>query len=269
MDSEQDRELEMIRDQMHQTRANLADKLGTLESQVSKTVETATEAVATATETVSNTVEEVKEVVSNVTETVTDTVSGVTETVQDVVSNVKETVQETVSTVSSAFDVPGYVRAAPFASIGCSFAVGLIGGYLLGGSRDDSSSGQGSMFGMANGSSWDNSHGPASHATSSSASNLSSTMASSSGSTPSSSATSGQTDSSSSMTGVFGDALMQAAQSAKSLGVTAVLGLLSQLAHKHLPDMAQGEAGKILNDLSLKLGGKPLPSQAEGSGHQA
>jgi len=247
----------MIRDQRPQPRASRADKLGTLESQVSKTVETATQAVATATETVTNTVEEVKEVVSNVTETVTGTVSGVTETVQDVVSNVKETVQETVQTVASAFDVPGYVRAAPFASVGCSFAVGMIGGYLLGGSRD------GSMFGSTNGSSWDNSHGLASHATSSAPAPMqSSTPADSSCPTSSSS----QADSSS-MTNVFGDALMQAAQSAKSLGITALLGFVSQLARKHLPEMAQGEAGKILNDMSLKLAGKPLPSQSDSSGH--
>jgi ElaB/YqjD/DUF883 family membrane-anchored ribosome-binding protein len=262
MDSEQDRELEMIRDQMHQTRANLADKLGTLESQVRDTVETATSAVATATETVSNTVEEVKEVVSNVTETVTGTVSNVTETVQDVVSNVQETVQETVSSVASALDVPAYVRKAPFASVGCSFAVGLIGGYLLGGSRDSSSS-NGSMFGMGNGSSWGTDSGSASHATHA-------TNAAPGAPSPphtSTPASSSQSDSSSSMTGVFGDALMQAANSAKSLGVSALLGFVSQLAQKHLPEQAQGEAGRILNDVCLKLGGKPLPRQSDNTSH--
>jgi len=262
MDSEQDRELEMIRDQMHQTRASLADKLGTLESQVSKTVETATQAVATATETVTNTVEEVKEVVSNVTETVTGAVSNVTDTVQGVVSNVTETVQDTVSSVASAFDVPGYVRAAPFASVGCSFAIGLMGGYLLGGSKNGSSSSFGSMFGSTNGTSWDNSHGLASQATPSAPAQTTSAPATSSCPTSGSSPAD-----SSSVTNVFGDALMQAAQSAKSLGITALLGVVSQLARKHLPEMAQGEAGKILNDMSLKLAGKPLPSQSDSSGH--
>jgi ElaB/YqjD/DUF883 family membrane-anchored ribosome-binding protein len=254
----------MIRDQMHQTRASLADKLGTLEPLLTTPAEPAPPAAATATETVTNTVEEVKEVVSNVTETVSGTVSGVTETVQDVVSNVKETVQDTMSSVASAFDVPGYVRAAPFASVGCSFAIGLIGGYMLGGSQNGSSSSFGSMFGSTNGSSWDNSHGLASQATSSAPTQMqSSTPTSSSGSTPSSS----QADSSS-VTNVFGDALMQAAQSAKSLGVSALLGFVSQLAQKHLPEQAQGEASKILNDMCLKLGGKPLPRQPD-SGHQA
>jgi len=64
-----DRELEVIRDEMEQTRANLADKLGALETQVRETV-------SSASETVTSTVEGVKEVV----ETVSDTVGSVTET---------------------------------------------------------------------------------------------------------------------------------------------------------------------------------------------
>jgi archaellum component FlaC len=54
---------------MEQTRANLADKLGALESQVRETVSGATETVGSA-------VEGVKEVVGSV----SDTVSSVTET---------------------------------------------------------------------------------------------------------------------------------------------------------------------------------------------
>jgi hypothetical protein len=63
-----DNELEVIRDEMEQTRASLADKLGALEEQVRETVSGATEAV-------SSTVEGVKDVVS----TVSDTVDSVKE----------------------------------------------------------------------------------------------------------------------------------------------------------------------------------------------
>jgi ElaB/YqjD/DUF883 family membrane-anchored ribosome-binding protein len=241
MDSEQDRELEMIRDQMHQTRASLADKLGTLESQVRDTVDSATTAVATATEAVTTTVEEVKEVVSNVTESVSSTVSNVTDTVQGVVSNVTESVQDTVSSVASAFDVPGYVRAAPFASVGCSMMCGFLGGYLLGGSSRSSASKPAST----NGDTWSGNGREPAHAAPGAPS-----QAQPAPSSP---------EEQQKQENVFGEMLTQAAQSARSLGVTALLGTVSQLAHTYLPDMAREEAGKVLNDFSLKLGGKPLP----------
>jgi len=237
MDSEQDRELEMIRDQMHHTRASLADKLGTLESQVRETVDSATTAVATATEAVTNTVTEVKEVVSNVTDTVTGAVSNVTDTVQGVVSNVTDTVQDTVSSVASAFDVPAYVEKAPFASVGCSLLCGFLGGYLLGGSRRQATAAptNGTFTG---GNGW-----AATHAAPTS--------------TPAPVAEK--------QPNVLGDMLSQAAHSAKSLGVTALLGTVGQLAQTHLPEMMRDEASKLLNDFSLKLGGKPLPRASSNS----
>jgi hypothetical protein len=67
---------------------------------------------------------------------------------------------------------------------------------------------------------------------------------------------------------VFGDMLTQAAQSARSLGVTALLGTVSQLAHTYLPDMAREEAGKLLNDFSQKLGGKPLPRPTDNNANK-
>ena len=57
--------------------------------------------------------------------------------------------------------------------------------------------------------------------------------------------------------------LSQAAHSVKSLGLTALFGTVSQLAQAHLPEMARDEACKLLNDFSLKLGGKPLPRQTD------
>jgi len=96
-----DNELEVIRDEMEQTRANLADKLGALETQVRETVSDATEAV-------SSTVEGVKEVVS----TVSDTVESVTET----------------------FNVSKQVEEHPWMAFGAAFAAGFVAAQVFGGS---------------------------------------------------------------------------------------------------------------------------------------
>jgi len=100
VDSE--RELEVIRDEMEQTRANLADKLGALEEQV-------------------------RETVSSASETVTSTVEGV----KDVVNNVTETVEN----VTEAFDVSKQIDRHPWVAMGVAMAAGFVTAQLLGGSR--------------------------------------------------------------------------------------------------------------------------------------
>lgn len=94
-----DSELEVIRDQMDQTRCSLSDKLEVLESQVH-------EKVLSATETVSATVDEVKDVVKSVTTTV-------------------ESVLETLN-------VSKHVEEHPWGSVGCAIATGFVGSLLLG-----------------------------------------------------------------------------------------------------------------------------------------
>jgi len=96
-----DRELEVIRDEMETTRANLADKLGALETQVRETV-------STASETVTSTVEGVKEVV--------------------------DTVSETVGSVTETFNISKKVEEHPLLSMGIALAAGFALGQLTGGS---------------------------------------------------------------------------------------------------------------------------------------
>jgi ElaB/YqjD/DUF883 family membrane-anchored ribosome-binding protein len=96
-----DSELEVIRDEMEETRANLATKLEALETQVRETVSGASEAV-------SSTVEGVKDVVSNVTETV----ESVTETL-----NISKQVEE-----------------HPWVAVGIALGVGFLASQLFGGS---------------------------------------------------------------------------------------------------------------------------------------
>jgi ElaB/YqjD/DUF883 family membrane-anchored ribosome-binding protein len=93
-----DSELEVIRDEMEQTRANLADKLGALESQVRVTVSGATDAV-------SSTVEGVKGVV--------------------------ESVSETVESVTETFNVSKQVEQHPWMAFGAAVAVGFVAAQVL------------------------------------------------------------------------------------------------------------------------------------------
>jgi len=91
----------MIHDEMEQTRANLADKLGALENQVRSTVSSASEAVT-------STVEGVKDVVGSVSETVGD--------------------------VTDALNFPKQIEEHPWVAIGIALAAGCTLGYLLSGS---------------------------------------------------------------------------------------------------------------------------------------
>jgi ElaB/YqjD/DUF883 family membrane-anchored ribosome-binding protein len=83
---------------MEQTRANLADKLGALETQVRETVSGASEAV-------SSTVEGVKGVV--------------------------ETVSETVDSVTETFNLSKQVEQHPWMAMGAAVAVGFVAAQLL------------------------------------------------------------------------------------------------------------------------------------------
>jgi len=89
----------VIRDEMEQTRANLAEKLGALENQVRETVSGATEAV-------SSTVEGVKDVVSSV--------------------------SETVETVTETFNVTRQVEQHPWMAVGAAMATGFVLAQVIG-----------------------------------------------------------------------------------------------------------------------------------------
>jgi len=93
-----DNELEVIRDEMEQTRASLADKLGALEEQVRETVSDATEAV-------SSTVEGVKEVVS--------------------------TVSDTVDTVKEQFSLSKQFDEHPWLAMGVAVGAGFVAAQML------------------------------------------------------------------------------------------------------------------------------------------
>jgi len=95
---------EVIRRQMDETKAHLAEKLEALESQVTSTVQSAT-----------------------------DVVSETVEAVKGTVENVTEAVQETVHNVGETFNPRLQFERHPWAMLGGSVAVGCLVGYLTGG----------------------------------------------------------------------------------------------------------------------------------------
>lgn len=105
-----DPEPDVIRQQIEKTRSSLTDKIETLEEQV-------------------------KETVSNVTHTVEETISTVKDRVQGTVESVKSTVEETVDTVKRTFDLPYQTERHPWAMTGGSALLGFVLGYSLGGRR--------------------------------------------------------------------------------------------------------------------------------------
>jgi len=101
---------EVIRQQMEETKAHLADKLAALENQVSDTVQSTTSTVSETVEAVSETVEAVKETVENV----------------------SNTFQETVQAVGETFDLRLQTERHPWLVFGGAVALGCAAAQLLG-----------------------------------------------------------------------------------------------------------------------------------------
>jgi ElaB/YqjD/DUF883 family membrane-anchored ribosome-binding protein len=97
---------EVIKQQMLETRASLADKLETLEQQVVGTVHSASTAV-------------------------TDTVDSVKEAVQQTVELAKTSVHDTMDAVKDTLDLSRHVREHPWIMVGGSVSVGFVAGRLL------------------------------------------------------------------------------------------------------------------------------------------
>ena len=97
---------DVIKQQMSETCASLAEKLETLEQQVVGTVQHATTAV-------------------------TDTVESVKEAVQQTVETAKASVRDTVEAVKETFDISEQVRKRPWIMMAGSVGVGYAAGYFL------------------------------------------------------------------------------------------------------------------------------------------
>jgi len=102
-----------LHNQIDQTRADLTEKLETLENQVKDTVQSALGTVSSARENVQ------------------DTIDQVSSSVQETVEQVTSTVQETVEQVKKTFDLDYQIQARPWVLVGGSVATGLLVGALV------------------------------------------------------------------------------------------------------------------------------------------
>jgi len=229
VDSE--RELEVIRDEMEQTRANLADKLGALEEQVRDTV-------SSASETVSSTVEGVKDVVSNVT--------------------------ETVENVTDTFNVSKQIEQHPWIVMGVAVAAGFAAAQLLGSSRPAVGAPQGPQPTVPP-------PEPRREPQRAAQSNGPSLLSQAASALPSiESIGAGLKEKAASLVpnfDEFGPELKQLGDTVLAglggLAVGGVMNLVRELAADAVPDAWRNEVTKMIDDVTTQLGGKPLPGRRQ------
>jgi len=226
-----DNELEVIRHQMEEKRASLADKLEALESQVKETVQGATCEV-------SHIVEEVKSTVESVTE-------GVQNTVETVKETLTEGVHETVETVKQTFNVNDHIRNHPWLAVGGAVAAGFAGGYLLGPPRSSNGA-------------WDSHRLEEAAAPAPAWSPQSSRFAETPASRPAPASTSASESVLAPAVSALEDAGMEALKKVRELAVGTLMGVLGQVAANSLPPFLKEEASKLVTDLTTRLGGKVL-----------
>lgn len=215
-------EPELIRDQMQETRTALTEKLEALESQVSGTVQNATAAVTETVEAVKN--------------TVTETVGTVKSSVQETVSTVKESVRD-------AFDLPGHVERHPWAAMLGSVAVGYLSGRVLNG--------------LAGGMRHDRRETPPAYSAFSEALPKSESGANGHGTNGSHKETEASPEKEGWLGGLakaFGGEL----DTLKGLGLSAVAGVVRDLVTQSVPGEIGGRLREWMDDLTEKMGAKPL-----------
>jgi len=179
-------------------------------------------------------VEVAKETVETTVETVQETVSKVQEKVKDTVKTVQEGVRE-------AFDVQGHVRRYPWAMFGGAVAVGFVGGALLGPSRRSSSS---------SGSPWAGASATAPQATTSSSAGEQSFLSSAA----------------SAAAPVVSESLHEGLQLLRGLAMGSVMGLVRDMVQRVVPPNFTADATRWVDDLTTRLGGKPVSSSSGTAG---
>jgi len=226
-----DNELEVIRTQMEEKRASLADKLEALESQVMETVQGATSEV-------SHIVDEVKSTVASVTE-------GVQNTVESVKDTLTEGVQETVDTVKQTLNVNDHIRQHPWLAVAGAVAAGFAGSYLLG---PPSRSRNGAL----------DSHRLEEAAAPAPSWSSQSRFAEMSASRPEPATSSASESVLAPAMSAIEEAGMEALKTVRELAVGTLMGVLGQVAANSLPPFLKDEASKLVTDLTTRLGGKVL-----------
>jgi ElaB/YqjD/DUF883 family membrane-anchored ribosome-binding protein len=222
----EERELEMIREEMDRKRAALADKLGALESQVLGTVQSATEAVGDA-----------KEVVVSVKDTIAETAEAVKDSVTGTISSVKGALSDTAHSVAETFNVARHVENHPWAAMGCAVATGFTAGLLIGGSRTETEkAASGDFSDLRSSGAPPTRYEPAPP--------------------PPQPAAAQEEGVGSQVMDSLGGAWQRLSGGLQGLAVGSLLGLVRHMAMNNLPSNLTGEVGRFLDDVMDRLGGK-------------
>jgi len=209
---------EVIKHQMLETRASLAEKLETLEQQVVGTVHGATSAV-------------------------TDTVECVKEAVQQTVELAKTSVQDTVDAVKDSLDLSRHVCEHPWVMLGGSVAVGYAAGYLL---NHAEGSGTGADLGRVPSlSTLVAPPGAEGNGVSSRTAEMAPTV------TPPAST-------SQSLLGELGQTFEGELNQLKGLALGTLLGVVRDMITSAAPPQIGSQVADIINSATLKLGGQPI-----------
>lgn len=216
---------DLIREQMQETRTSLTEKLEALEDQVSNKVQEATSNVA-------ETVEAVKE-------TVQDTVATVKDAFHDTAATVKESVEDGVVAFKGFFDVSAHVEQHPWVALGGA----AVAGYCL--ARYLESKSPAPMAAMSpvevpspvppNMRQTNGRHGNGRHK---------------------------RADSKPSMAEGFMTTLAPEISKLKGLALGALLGVAREMIVKSASESLQAPLAELIDDVTQKVGGTPMPSAA-------
>lgn len=220
---ENEREPEVIRERMNQTRNNLTHKVEAVETMVANTVKSTTDAV-------------------------TETVEAVKDTVETSVSNVKEAVSDTIEGVKHVFDFNAHFRNHPWLMLAGSVGAGFLVGKLVG-RAERSASVAGTVAGTVAGAVSGYTNGHADRADSGDWRNVSA---------PSAPRTEKPQRSSGGLIQSLLEKIGPAADRIKEMGIGYSMGLLEELVKKAVPDQLKDGVHDVVASLNSSLGGRPL-----------
>jgi ElaB/YqjD/DUF883 family membrane-anchored ribosome-binding protein len=220
---------------MEATRADLTEKLETLENKIVETVQGAREAVH-------------------------ETVQTVKESVQSSVDTVKDTVSSSVETVKETLDVRRQVDRHPWAMFGGSVALGFAAGLLLnrvGGGRPSAGSWREvASFGGERGPSYAASAASRPREPGRAAASFIGTPSSSAGASSPSTAVPAE-----SWVDKLSHTFAPEIQKVKGLAIGALVGAVRDLVAQSVPEQLRPQLNETMDSIATKLGGEPVQPQ--------
>jgi hypothetical protein len=179
--------------------------------------------------------------VQSTTSAVTNTVENVTGAVQETAATVKESVREVVENVKDSLDIPRQVQRHPWFMLGGSVFLGFVGGRLLQSLEPRPVSYRG--------------YAPPPRPLAEAAHKTAEVASAAARSMPG-------------WVAAVAETFAPEIDKLKRAGIGMALGFVRDKLAESVPPQLQPRVNEIMNDVTLKLGGDPLPPQSEaGPGH--